>query len=70
MFTRKTEKPLLGRHSKPSPISFGLKYFVSRGEINVWIVFRIKKIITQCERLYDIDSNFMSGVILALFLGN
>ena len=33
IFMSETEKPFLQRYSKPSLISFGLKYFISRGEI-------------------------------------
>ena len=37
MFTCKTEKRFLQRHSKPSRISFGLKYFASGGEISLYL---------------------------------
>ena len=35
IFMCKIEKPFLQRHSKRSRISFGLKHFVSRGEISL-----------------------------------
>ena len=38
-------------------------------KLNIWIAFRIKKIIIHCKGLYDIDSKFASGPIL-VFSGN
>ena len=65
MFTCKTEKPLLQRHSKPSRILPGLKYFVSRRniiiKINIWIALKLSFTV---KGLYGIDSKFASGAIL------
>ena len=62
------DKPFSQRHSKPSRISFGLKYFVSI-KTNIWIAVRIKKLSFTVKGLYDVDSKFASGAIL-VFPGN
>ena len=68
MFTCKTEKPFLQRHSKLSQISFGMKYFVSRREISLQKLIsgslsELKKLSFTVKGLYDIDSKFASGAI-------
>ena len=57
---RAGQKPFLQRHSKPSQISFGLKYFVSSEEISLQNL--ISGLLSELKKLSFIVKDYMTSI--------